>query len=64
MTFVAQMNCSMLVLAKLGLPIELMMLMPASLNRLKRYKAMQSYPLSVTDYSQETSIKNFIKHAI
>ena len=64
MTYVAQMNCLMSVLAKRGLPIELTMLMPALLNRLKRYKAMQLYRPSVIGYSQETSIKNFIKHGI
>ena len=64
MTYVAQMNCSMSVLAKLGLPIRLMMLMPASLNELKQYRAMQSYRPSVIGYSQETSIKNFIKRGI
>ena len=35
MTYLAQMNYSMLVLVKLGLPIKLMMLMLESLNELK-----------------------------
>ena len=64
MTYVAQMNCSMSVLVKLGLLIELMMLMPVSLYRLNRYKVMQSYHLSVIGYSQETSIKSSIKRGI
>ena len=64
MIFVAQMNCSMSVLAKLGLPIELTMLMPVLLNALKLYKAMQSYRSNVIDCSQETLIKSFIKHGI
>ena len=64
MTCAAQMNCSMSVLAELGLPIELMMLMLVSLNELKQYKARQSYHPSVIDCGQETSIKSFIKRGI
>ena len=64
MTYLAQMNYSMLVLVKLGLPIKLMMLMLESLNELKQYKATQSYLPSVIDCSQETSIKSSIKHGI
>ena len=64
MTFVAQINCLMSVLAILGLPIKLKMLMPALLNELKPYKAMQSYHPSVINCSQETLIKSSIKHGI
>lgn len=64
MTFVAQMNCLMSALAKLGLPIELMMLTTALLNRLNQYKAMPSYRLSVIGCNQEISIKSFIKNGI
>ena len=64
MTCVAQMNCSMSVLAELGLPIELMMLMLVSLDELKQYKARQLYHPSVIDCGQETSIKSFIKRGI
>ena len=61
MTYVAQMNCSMSVSATRGLPIELTMLMPALLNRLKRYKAMQSYRPSVIGYKPRDLDKELYK---
>lgn len=64
MTCVAQKNYSISVLAKLGLPIKLTMLILVSLNALKQYKARQSYLPSVTDCNQETSIKSFTKYGI